>query len=562
MEIYNTCFLGTDGTNLRIIATYSHLLPITIGMVIASYIVFRKGFIFLTGSFFVFSLLFALWLGGDVVLWTSNNYDLVNTFWYPLDFINILLYLSAVFFFDAFVLGKISNVRKIILFLLPLPIFYIALSGNALIDFNHAVCEATENSVVTYYKIFAETISILLIVFTLFRKKTDQQTINRKIPISIAGVGLIITLLIFATSEFIATTTGIYEISLYSLFVIPIYQFIIIFLTSQYNSFNLKSWNQQILAFVLVIMVSSQLLFVNGKVDLVLNVITLVGSFSLVYFLDRSIKIEMADKARIEELAKSLAEKNIKLKELDEQKSEFISLASHQLRGPLTAIKGYASLILEGDYGKLEPETKEAVETIYRSTQALVVLVGDYLDVSRIEQGNMKYDFTDFDLKLTVKNVVNEMLPPVQMGNLTLTFDETPGDFLVHADEGKIKQVITNLIDNATKYTTTGGVVVSLTRNQKDNLLISVKDTGVGIKPEVMPRLFERFSRAPDASKTNILGTGLGLYVARRMIEAHRGKIWAESEGENKGSTFYIELEPLHSKIHPHFEDPVKGKLG
>jgi len=294
---------------------------------------------------------------------------------------------------------------------------------------------------------------------------------------------------------------------------------------------------------------------------LVLNITTLLLSIVFVYTLTRSIKKENESKKRIEALNKELGDSNTKLRELDMQKSEFISLASHQLRGPLTAIKGYASMILEGDFGKVPSQIKEATETIFKSTEALVIIVGDYLDISRIEQGKMKYDFTDFDLKELATSLITELTPTVQKSNLTIAFSaDESSDYFVRGDKGKLKQVMSNLIDNATKYTNHGGINISLSRNKKDNIMIIIKDTGVGIAPEVLPKLFERFSRAPDASKSNIMGTGLGLYVARKMIEAHRGKIWVESEGKGNGSTFFIELDPLHSTKKPQFKDAVTGK--
>ena len=113
---------------------------------------------------------------------------------------------------------------------------------------------------------------------------------------------------------------------------------------------------------------------------------------------------------------------------------------------------------------------------------------------------------------------------------------------LVNADKGKIKEVISNLIDNATKYTKKGGISIKLEKVGAEKCRISVSDNGIGIPKEVMPKLFEKFSRAEDASKTNIMGTGLGLYVAKSIIEQHKGRIWAESEGEGKGSTFTVTI--------------------
>jgi signal transduction histidine kinase len=260
----------------------------------------------------------------------------------------------------------------------------------------------------------------------------------------------------------------------------------------------------------------------------------------------KSVNKEVKTRQEVETLAHDLSLANDRLKELDEQKTEFVSLASHQLRGPLTAIKGYGSMLLEGDFGDLntQPLIKDAVEKMYKSTNDLVVIVGDYLDVSRIEQGRMQYDFSRFDLKELIETVVRELRPSVENAHLSLEFDTSIKDtFLIYADKGKIKQVIGNIVDNAVKYTPKGGIHIWLSIQSKEKALITISDTGVGIHRDVIPKLFQKFTRAPNASETNILGTGLGLYVARKMIEAHNGRIWAESAGEGKGSTFFIELD-------------------
>jgi signal transduction histidine kinase len=141
---------------------------------------------------------------------------------------------------------------------------------------------------------------------------------------------------------------------------------------------------------------------------------------------------------------------------------------------------------------------------------------------------------------------VTELKPNIEKAKLQLDFDyDQEGEFRVNADQGKIKQVLSNLIDNSVKYTPKGSVHVWITHSSPKKVLLSISDTGVGINPDVLPRLFEKFTRAPDASKTNIMGTGLGLYVAKKMIEAHHGRIWAESAGQGKGSSFFIELDTI-----------------
>jgi signal transduction histidine kinase len=264
----------------------------------------------------------------------------------------------------------------------------------------------------------------------------------------------------------------------------------------------------------------------------------LVTVFSI--FLVRGVYTEVSQRKRIEKMAADLEVANEWLKELDQLKSEFVSLATHQIRGPITAIKGYASMLLEGDYGSVPDVCKEPVETILQSSSALAGIVQDFLDISRIEQGKMKYEFTDVDVGALTEEIAKELRPNVEKKGLLFTLEIEKG-LHVTADQGKLRQVIANLIDNSTKYTPSGKVTIRV-KGEGGNARIEIADTGVGIAPETLPKLFQKFSRSEDASKANLLGTGLGLYVARQFVEAQKGKVWAESAGSGKGSTFVVSL--------------------
>jgi len=245
----------------------------------------------------------------------------------------------------------------------------------------------------------------------------------------------------------------------------------------------------------------------------------------------------------LRQIISSLEKDNDILTKHNHQKNEFVSLATHQIRGPLTAIKGYISLILEGDYGKVPKEFIEPLDIIFKSTDTLSKTVSDFLDISRIEQGQMRYFMKDFDLRDLTNEVVKELKGNIQKNGLELRCNIPDGYFLVHDDKAKLKQVLMNLVDNANKYTQTGYIEIGLNKSGDNKVIFYVKDSGVGISKETMPLLFQKFSRAKDAGKVNILGTGLGLYVAKKMIEAQNGHIWAESDGEGKGSQFYVELD-------------------
>ncbi len=231
-------------------------------------------------------------------------------------------------------------------------------------------------------------------------------------------------------------------------------------------------------------------------------------------------------------------------KVLNEHKTEFVSIASHQLRSPLTAIRGYVSLIEEGSFGVVPEQMKEALSRISESAKFMALSIDDFLNVSRIESGNMKYEFKDINLKEQAKNIVQDFRPDATKRGLKLHFKtDLTGKGIVSADFGKTQQILHNLINNAIKYTRQGNVTV-LVRDDLVNKLLNVEviDTGIGMSPETLADLFGKFVRAEVASSANIMGTGLGLFVARAMARAMKGDVTAHSEGEGKGSRFVLTL--------------------
>jgi len=244
----------------------------------------------------------------------------------------------------------------------------------------------------------------------------------------------------------------------------------------------------------------------------------------------------------IDKATKDLRAANEELKNLDRAKSEFISIASHQLRTPLTVIKGYGSMMLEGSFGAMTPAINENIKKIYDSNERLIALVEDLLNISRIESGKLQFNFEACQLEDIISSVVEELTVPAANKGLKLIW-QTPAEKLpaVNIDKGKIRQVAINIIDNAIKYTPKGSIEVNL-KLDGDQILFSSVDTGLGISHDDLVNLFKKFSRGEHVSLLHTEGTGLGLYVGKMMIEAHKGRIWAESAGIDNGSQFYFTL--------------------
>jgi len=343
-------------------------------------------------------------------------------------------------------------------------------------------------------------------------------------------------------------TTFLTVIPPFPLILFSIYPAISGYAILRYQLFNVKIVTAQIFTYSLWIFIFFRMLLSDTFQDQIVNGILLAVTIVLGLLLNRSVKQEVVQRESIQTLATDLEKTNKRLLQLDREKSEFVSFATHQLRGPLTAMKGYASLILEGDMGEINDKVRNGLTRIFDSTNTLVTIVNDYLNVSRIELGAMKYAFEPIDLKTMIADVIAEIKPNIDKVGVKFSFkvEGEDTDYRTTADRDKLKQVIANVIDNSLKYTPSGSIDCRLEYDRNKHVfLFSVKDTGVGIAPEVLPRLFQKFSRAENAYKTNIRGTGLGLYVAKEIIEAHHGTIRAESEGEGKGATFIVEFEPM-----------------
>lgn len=236
---------------------------------------------------------------------------------------------------------------------------------------------------------------------------------------------------------------------------------------------------------------------------------------------------------------------NSKLLELDELKTEFLSIASHQLRTPLSIIKGYVSLLEEGAYGKMPKESQEILQNIDISNERLVKLVDEFLNISRIEQGRTKYYFEEVNFLPIAEGILSELKAKADPRDITLTLDASEGLSHVIADAEKLRHCLYNFVDNAIKYSPANSKVSVQIHDLKQGLEIKVIDNGAGLDEKDIKNLFQKFYRSPHVMR-EVQGTGLGLFVVKQFAEAHGGKVWAKSTGVGKGSEFgfWVPLEP------------------
>jgi len=227
--------------------------------------------------------------------------------------------------------------------------------------------------------------------------------------------------------------------------------------------------------------------------------------------------------------------------EVDRMKSEFISLASHQLRTPLSAIKTYAHMLIEGYMGPLEPSQRKALQTVVVATNRMNELISTLLNITRIESGSISIIPKLVNMSKLVEEVMIELSHTANIKGIHLDLRVVTPSHTVKTDNLIIKEIIANLISNAIKYTPEHGKVTVRLSGRSRNLVVGVSDTGVGIPEQSQDQIFTKFFRAPNVIRRETTGTGLGLYLVKGLISQLGGKVWFKSV-ENEGSTFYVSL--------------------
>ncbi|MEA1985583.1 MAG: PAS domain S-box protein [Euryarchaeota archaeon] len=244
----------------------------------------------------------------------------------------------------------------------------------------------------------------------------------------------------------------------------------------------------------------------------------------------------------LKEYSEQLAAANEELKSLDKMKDEFLSNVSHELKTPLTSINGYTQLVCDGTLGDLNEQQKKAETTVMRNTDRLKRLVDSLLYLSRTRAGTVEYIFEPLQISQIIDNTFLDLKVQAEGKGVTLETNVSDDLPTISGDRDKLMDMLTNLVDNSIKFTPKGGTVTASVEEEGKYLHLVVKDTGIGIPKDKIPKLFQRFYQIDASGKRKYGGTGLGLYICKKIVEAHNGNIWIESEGEGRGTEVHTQL--------------------
>ena len=260
---------------------------------------------------------------------------------------------------------------------------------------------------------------------------------------------------------------------------------------------------------------------------------------------------------RVAERTRELTEANIKLKELDRLKSEFLATMSHELRTPLNSIIGFTGIILQGITGEINEEQRKQLSMVYNSAKHLLGLINDILDLSRIESGKIEVSVQRFKVEDVVSEVARSLAPMISQKGLRLITEIPDKTLQIYSDRTRVFQILLNLVNNAVKFTERGEVRIAC-KADNNNLEMSVSDTGIGIKMESMEMLFQAFRQIDGTAQRRYEGAGLGLHLCKKLVTLLGGRIWAESE-YGKGSRFTFTL-PLRQEEELHEKKDIGGR--
>jgi signal transduction histidine kinase len=386
-----------------------------------------------------------------------------------------------------------------------------------------------------FFLVFLGSLALRIIYLSLIgiKKEPSDSLKHRQLEYLL----LALVFYAFSASDFIVN----YGYEFYPLGFVPILLFLgfVGYAIAKYRLMNIRIIIAQFSVGIIGLLLLGQIFTSKNNFEYTWKAALFVVFLFFGFFLIKSVLREI-------KLREQLETAYVELARLDKAKSEFVSIASHQLRTPLTAIKGYVSMMLDGSYGEISGTLKGKLQNVFQSSERLIRLVNDLLSISRIESGKVEINLQETAVEDVIASTVDVLKLSAQSKKIKLVWakPKTPLP-KISADPDKMREVVLNLVDNAIKYTQKGSISIALEKIPS-YLLLKVKDTGEGMEPEEIAKLFKSFSRGTAGNEHFTEGAGLGLYIARKFVELQNGQIWVESEGKGKGSTFFVKL-PLIS---------------
>src|SRR3989344_3014670 len=386
-------------SNVPHLVYYSHI-PITIISLFLGFFVFfknRKGLP--NRILFCLTLAFSAWVFLDSIFWASNRSDVIMFVWSLQILFEPIVYIGALYLLYVLVnKNDISFTKKLLIATIYMPVIIFAPTAWNLSAFNTQTCLSEEGPIAIFYTYSAEILYTFWIIVLAIRSFLKANTREMKREIVYITVGILLLLFAFSFGNIISSFTENWRFAQIGLFAMPIFLCFLAYNIVKYNIFNIKLLATQALVVGIWFLIGAQFAFIRTPINRILNSITFIGVIIAGNFLVHSVKREVEQRERLQKLSEELSSANSKLQLADRMKSQFLSFASHQVKSPMTVVKGYAELIMDGSFGAVPDKVKETAEKIKESSDRLIALVNNLLDLRKLEEGKIEYKFDVMDI--------------------------------------------------------------------------------------------------------------------------------------------------------------------
>ena len=522
-------------SELQVLLLYSHIATAVAILLVSSFIVLQQWKRLESRILFMIGILFSIWTTLNLTIWFGyGNAPLLMAAWTNIDLVKILLFLFCAYFVHVYRTQKdVGPTTKFIWILLILPVALLGPTGYNLVAFDIQECVAVQAPLFKYYVLAVQLFFTAWMLIQLTRSYLASDARTRK-HVLMLGTGILFFTSVFLVSGRISELTGNYKFELYGLFGMIPFVGILGYLLLRTDVFNIRGTLSQITILLLIFLTSTLYFTSENQLTILIVSFTLLMIVAVGILLIRSIRVEQEQKTELEK-------QKAKLEVANKQQVILIHFITHQIKGFVTKSRNIFSLMKDGDLGPIPEAMKPMIEEGFRSDTKGVTTIQEILNAANIKSGKVAYNKEPFDLKALVDEIGTDLKSAADAKGLSLTLKTGSEPLLYPGDKGQLVNALKNLIDNSIKYTLKGEVTVSLAQEGK-TVRFTVEDTGVGITEEDMKNLFTEGGHGVNSAKINVESTGFGLYIVKNIIEAHNGKVWAESEGEGKGSRFIVEL--------------------
>ncbi len=539
----NLQFCGDIVNSTLPLLYYTHIPASVVALFVGFYVLYQTR---TTTGYILFGLacVFSVWSCLNLLIWlTYDQNTLMITVWSAFGLMSGLLLLLTHWFAHTLITERPLPLWMAVIWGIAfVPIIVLTPTALNLSGVDIRNCVATENQFFTDYYYSLGCLAIILTLISAYlglrANRGSSEARSSKLLVLVGSLLFIGGFVVTGVVASYLVDSGLipdFGLEQYGVATMTIFMAILAYATVRYHAFNLKLLAAQALVFSLVILIAAEFLFVSSNLNRVLVGITLAFAGIFGYLLVRSVKTEVKQRELIEKQEQEL-------EVINKQQENLLHFISHEVKGYLTESQAGFAAIIEGDFGVVPAKVKEVAEGALVGVRRGVSTVMEILDASNLKKGTMAFAKKPFDMKHTTLDVLKELKPAADEKHLTIEAHITDGQYMLWGDEEKIhRHVIQNLIDNAIKYTPAGTIEVSLTDGDK-KIRFSVKDSGVGISQEDMSHLFTEGGHGKDSIKVNVHSTGYGLYIAKQIVDVHKGKIWAETSGVGKGSKFIVEF--------------------